>query len=50
MMKTIPYREFEKMRSVLKDYYNHIKSHPDSLIIRFYGLHQVKWIDKKGKE
>jgi len=39
MMKTIPKREFEKMRSILPNYYKHIKSHPDSLIIRFFGLH-----------
>lgn len=41
MMKTIPQREFEKMREVLQIYYKHMKSHPVSLIIRFYGLHQV---------
>jgi len=39
MMKTIPAREFDKMREVLNLYYSHIKKHPDSLIIRFYGLH-----------
>ena len=41
MMKTIPFREFEKMREVLKSYYEHMSSHSDSLIIKFYGLHQV---------
>jgi 1-phosphatidylinositol-4-phosphate 5-kinase len=45
MMKTIPLREFTKMREVLKGYYQHMKAHPDSLLIRFYGLHQVQWRD-----
>ena len=49
MMKTIPYREFVKMREVLKQYYYHIKSHPDSLLIRFYGLRQVQWHDRENK-
>ena len=49
MMKTIPFREFKKMRQVLRDYFNHIKKHSNSLIIRFYGLHEVKWTDLKGK-
>lgn len=50
MMKTIPYREFVKFRSVLEEYYDHMKRHSDSLIIRFYGLHQVTWTDKKRKK
>ena len=49
MMKTIPFREFKKMRQALRDYFNHIKKHSNSLIIRFYGLHEVKWTDLKGK-
>lgn len=49
MMKTIPLREFDKMREILPSYYKHMKSHPDSLIIRFYGLHQVQWHDGNNK-
>lgn len=49
MMKTIPLREFDKMREVLQNYYKHMKNHPDSLIIRFYGLHQVQWRDSNKK-
>lgn len=39
MMKTIPKREFVKMRQVLKAYFEYMKNKQDSLIIRFYGLH-----------
>lgn len=49
MMKTIPKREFEKMREVLPDYYSYIKHNTDSLLIRFYGLHGVRWSDANGK-
>ena len=45
MMKTIPRREFDQLRSVLKAWYKHMKRYPDSLIIRFYGLHKVQWVD-----
>lgn len=43
MMKTIPKREFDKFRDVLKDYFEHMKANRQSLISRFYGLHEVKW-------
>ncbi len=49
MMKTIPKREYLKMREILKPYYNHVKKNNDSLLIRFYGLHQVQWFDQNHK-
>lgn len=49
MMKTIPKREYLKMREFLKGYYNYLKANPESLIIRFYGLHQVQWHDENNK-
>ena len=49
MMKTIPKREFDKMREVLRDYYTYMRKNTDSLIIRFYGLHEFKWYDANGK-
>lgn len=49
MMKTIPKREYLKMREFLKGYYNYLKANPESLIIRFYGLHQVEWHDENNK-
>lgn len=30
------------LRKVLKDYYNHVKAYPNTLISRFYGLHRIK--------
>jgi 1-phosphatidylinositol-4-phosphate 5-kinase len=50
MMKTIPLREFDKFRNVLKAYYSHMRAYKDSLISRFYGLHEVCWIGSDGKE
>jgi len=49
MMKTIPEREFDKFRSILKSYYKFLLKYPDSLICRFYGLHRVIWMNKFGK-
>ena len=50
MLKTIPKREFVKFRSVLKDYYHHMKSNPESLICRFFGLHDVEYRDSENKQ
>lgn len=30
------------MRSILKDYHEHVKKNPHTLLSRFYGLHRVK--------
>ena len=48
MLKTIPKREFDKFRSFLKDYFYHMKDNADSLICRFFGLHEVKFTDQTG--
>ena len=50
MLKTIPKREYTKFRSVLKDYFLHMKDNPDSLICRFFGLHEVKFTDQNGSK
>ncbi len=50
MLKTIPKREFVKFRSVLKDYFMHMKDNPDSLICRFFGLHKVEFVDQSNKK
>ena len=49
MMKTIPEREFKKFLEVLESYYNHLKENPETLISRFFGLHQVSWKDSRTK-
>jgi len=48
MMKTIPKREFDKFREVLQAYWEHMKNNKDSLVSRFYGLHEVIWTDHEG--
>ena len=50
MLKTIPKREFDKFRLVLKDYFLHMKDNPDSLICRFFGLHEVRFTDQNNSK
>ncbi|GAM27709.1 hypothetical protein SAMD00019534_108850 [Acytostelium subglobosum LB1] len=42
VLKTIPKREAKLLRSLLPEYYEHMKRNPNSLLIRFFGLHRVK--------
>ncbi|THH17702.1 hypothetical protein EW146_g3162 [Bondarzewia mesenterica] len=42
IIKTIHHSEHKYLRSILKDYYHHVKSNPHTLLSRFYGLHRVK--------
>ena len=42
IIKTIHHTEHKFLRSILKDYYNHVKENPHTLLSRFYGLHRVK--------
>ncbi|KAF8524317.1 hypothetical protein BU17DRAFT_43095 [Hysterangium stoloniferum] len=42
IIKTIHHNEHKFLLSVLKDYYNHVKSYPNTLLSRFFGLHRVK--------
>ncbi|KAG8926446.1 Phosphatidylinositol-4-phosphate 5-kinase [Tulasnella sp. 418] len=42
IIKTIHYSEHKFLRRILKDYHNHVKTNPHTLISRFYGLHRVK--------
>ena len=39
VLKTISEREFKLFQSILKDYYNHMLDHKDTLLQRFFGLH-----------
>ena len=43
MLKTISSTEFHHLRTILKDYYDHLAIYPHSLITRFYGLHKIKY-------
>ncbi|OBZ65594.1 Phosphatidylinositol 4-phosphate 5-kinase its3 [Grifola frondosa] len=42
IIKTIHHAEHKFLRSILKQYYEHVKSNPHTLLSRFYGLHRVK--------
>ncbi|KAJ7677358.1 hypothetical protein B0H17DRAFT_944968 [Mycena rosella] len=42
IIKTIRHSEHKFLLSILKDYHNHVKNNPHTLLSRFYGLHRVK--------
>eukprot|EP01097_Dermamoeba_algensis_P009958 TRINITY_DN7180_c0_g1_i1.p1 TRINITY_DN7180_c0_g1~~TRINITY_DN7180_c0_g1_i1.p1 ORF type:complete len:705 (-),score=151.69 TRINITY_DN7180_c0_g1_i1:190-2004(-) len=41
IIKTIPDYEAYALKDILSEYYLHLSKHPESLLIRFYGLHQI---------
>ncbi|KAK4612970.1 Phosphatidylinositol 4-phosphate 5-kinase its3 [Fulvia fulva] len=42
IIKTIHHGEHKFLRKILRDYYQHVKDNPDTLLSQFYGLHRVK--------
>ncbi|GJE99794.1 phosphatidylinositol phosphate kinase-like protein [Phanerochaete sordida] len=42
IIKTIHHNEHKFLRRILKQYHEHVKSNPHTLLSRFYGLHRVK--------
>ncbi|CCH41548.1 1-phosphatidylinositol-4-phosphate 5-kinase [Wickerhamomyces ciferrii] len=42
IIKTIHPAEHRHLRRMLKDYHNHVKNNPNTLVSQFYGLHRVK--------
>jgi 1-phosphatidylinositol-4-phosphate 5-kinase len=42
IIKTISHSEHKFLRSILKDYHEHVQTNPHTLLSRFYGLHRVK--------
>ncbi|GAA5989510.1 hypothetical protein JCM10908_000510 [Rhodotorula pacifica] len=42
IIKTIRHSEHKFLRSILKEYHEHVKKNPHTLLSRFYGLHRVK--------
>ncbi len=42
MIKTISDAECVFLRSILWEYYQHLKAYPNTLITRFFGMHRVK--------
>ncbi|KAJ3077690.1 Phosphatidylinositol-4-phosphate 5-kinase, partial [Quaeritorhiza haematococci] len=41
IIKTIPHSLLKTLTNLLKPYYTHIRSNPDTLLTRIYGLHRV---------
>ena len=50
MVKTLPEREFDSFREILKGYFEYLDQNPNSLISRFYGLHKMTWTDLSGEK
>jgi 1-phosphatidylinositol-4-phosphate 5-kinase len=42
IIKTIHHAEHKLLRRILREYYDHVVDHPNTLISQFYGLHRVK--------
>lgn len=42
IIKTVHHSEHKQLRKVLREYYDHVKDNPNTLISQFYGLHRVK--------
>ncbi|KAF2459445.1 hypothetical protein BDY21DRAFT_384648 [Lineolata rhizophorae] len=42
IIKTIHHAEHKFLRKILRDYYNHVRDNPNTLLSQFYGLHRVK--------
>ncbi|KAI8913417.1 hypothetical protein EDD86DRAFT_200509 [Gorgonomyces haynaldii] len=42
IIKTIRHSEHQFLLSILKDYYEHVKSNPHTLLTRIFGVHRVK--------
>lgn len=42
IIKTIAHSEHKFLRSILRDYHQHVINNPHTLLSRFYGLHRVK--------
>ncbi|KAK5778574.1 hypothetical protein RI543_004242 [Arxiozyma heterogenica] len=42
IIKTIHHSEHIHLRKHLREYYNHVKTNPDTLLCQYYGLHRIK--------
>lgn len=47
-MKTIPEREFLSMKKSIARYHKYMSTHPHTLIAKYFGLHKLTLIPKKG--
>jgi 1-phosphatidylinositol-4-phosphate 5-kinase len=42
IIKTIHHAEHKVLRKMLREYYEHVRENPNTLLSQFYGLHRVK--------
>jgi len=47
MIKTVTKQEKDLLRSMMHDYWTHMRNNPNSLLIHFYGLHSLR-VKKNG--
>jgi len=47
MLKTISKNEFHFLKSILKNYYQHMMDNPDTLMCRVFGMHKMKFNRKR---
>ena len=47
MIKTIKKEEFDVLRQILPQYHEHILKYPNTLLARYFGLHQIKCYNGK---
>ena len=47
LVKTVSTHEYKFFRSILKNYYLHVRDHPDTLISRIYGLYKIRFNKKQ---
>ena len=50
ILKTIHRHEFHFLRAILKNYYEHLVQFPNTMIIKFFGLHKMRLKLKKNKQ
>lgn len=48
MLKTISHAEFNRLKEILNQYYEHMVKYPQTLITRFFGLHKIKYVKESG--
>ncbi len=48
IIKTVTPSEEKFLRKIAYSYYTHMKDNPDSLIVRFFGLHKVRLAPEQG--
>ncbi len=43
ILKTMSYEDFKTISGMYKDYYNHFKKNPNSLITKIYGIFKFEY-------